>query len=328
MSGSGLDSAATLGVDLLDTRQLCAFQELARCQSFTAAARALHVTQSAVSHSIKALESTLDITLFERQGKTVALTPAGAQFQTHANEILQRMQGAIDAVEALRRPGHGRLSIGATASISHAVLPSVLREFRETFPHYEITITTENTRELLAKLVANVIDVAVGMEMKGASAYHFDPLFTDRIVMAMAPAHPLADLSTITVEHLLHEDFVVYSRDSETFHQLAQGFATLNGHRRHLQVGSMAAIKEMARMGLGIGLLAPWVAQDELDAGTLVARSLPWEGLERHWGTYALKRSERSLAEQVFCGILREVTWRLEVEDRAPITLQPHRETS
>ncbi len=311
-------------MDLLDTRQLRAFQELARHQSFTSAARALHLTQSAVSHSIKALESTLDVALFERQGKTVRLSSAGESLLPHAQDILSRMQRAVDVVHALRHPGHGRLSIGATTSISHAVLPAVLREFRESFPNYEVTISTDDTRQLLALLGDGEIDIAIGMALTGTSSYRFDPLFTDQIAMAMAPIHPLSQRDEITPADLADQDFIFYSRESETFRLLTQRFGNMKGRLRgHFQVGSMAAIKEMARIGLGIGLLAPWVARDELAAGTLVTRPLPWKRADREWGFYSSHSRTATKAEHVFFGICRDVVHSLNLSTSESSSFAP-----
>ncbi len=300
-------------MDLLDIRQLRAFQELAQRQSFTSAAHALHRTQSAVSHSIKALESGLDMVLFERQGKAVRLTPAGTKFYPYVCDIIHRMQRAVDVIESIRQPGHGRLSVGATASISHAILPAVLREFRESFPNFEITVSTDDTRGLLRLLGQNEIDVALGLRLSGTSSFHFHPLFADHIVMAMAPIHPLAHQTEITPVDLKNEDFIFYSRKSETYQILAQGFASMDRRiRGHYEVGSMAAIKEMARIGMGIGLLAPWIAQEELAAQALVLRSLPWKQSQREWGLYSHHPNPNNIAEQVFCGLIAEVAHSLE----------------
>jgi len=305
-------------MELLDTRQLRAFQELARHQSFTAASRALHVTQSAVSHSIKALESTLDMALFERQGKVVRLTPAGAKFHPYALEVINRMRHAVDAVEAIRHSGYGRLSIGATTTMSHAVLPAVLREFRASFPSYEVTISTDDTRALLKLLGEGSIDIAVGMELSGATTYHFRHFFTDRIAMAMAPVHPLAKMDSISSTDLVDQDFIFYSRESETYQILTRGFAESKSRLRgHFQVGSMAAIKEMARLGMGIGLLAPWIARGELAAGTLITKPLPWKHADRRWGIYSAEASPASMAELVLFGIIQDVAKALDGFDNA-----------
>jgi DNA-binding transcriptional LysR family regulator len=79
---------------ILDSRRLLAFVTLARIGSFTLAAKELHLTQSAVSHAIKALEDELGLRLFERRGRHVALTSAGRQVLVRADRILTEMQDA------------------------------------------------------------------------------------------------------------------------------------------------------------------------------------------------------------------------------------------
>lgn len=88
---------------ILDSRRLLAFATLARIGSFTLAAQELHLTQSAVSHAIKALEDELGLRLFERRGRRVALTPAGRQLLVRAQRILAEMQDARADLATLSR---------------------------------------------------------------------------------------------------------------------------------------------------------------------------------------------------------------------------------
>ena len=86
---------------ILDSRKLLAFATLARTGSFTLAARELFLTQSAVSHAIKALENELEVRLFDRHGRSVTLTPAGRQLLDHAHRILAEMKVARADIAAL-----------------------------------------------------------------------------------------------------------------------------------------------------------------------------------------------------------------------------------
>ena len=295
-------------MELLDSRQLRAFQELARQGSFTGAARVLNLTQSAISHSIKALEVTLDTALFERLGKTVRLTRAGESLLPHADRILQRMERAQEDLALIARPGHGRLRIGATVTISQYVLPSVLRELRESFPSFEISVATDDSQGLMRLLETGEIDVAVAMETAFSAKLQRQFLFEDRIQMALSPLHPLASLKTIRLEDVAGESFIFYSQKSETF-RLLERQCLQSGIRpkTSLQVGSMAAIKEMAKIGMGVGLLSPWVAEEEIDNGSLVFRELPWDKLVRRWSVHRDPRHEPRMIEEVFTGIARTV---------------------
>src|SRR5436305_4592117 len=97
-----------------DLRQLRAFCVLARTGSFTAAARELHLTQSGVSHSMKALERDIGCRLLDRLGKKVLLTQAGEQLLQHAAKILQEMDNARQSLAHLGKWGRGRLRLGAS----------------------------------------------------------------------------------------------------------------------------------------------------------------------------------------------------------------------
>lgn len=296
-------------MELLDSRQLRAFQELARQGSFTGAGRALNLTQSAVSHSIKALEISLDATLFERLGKTVRLTRAGEALLPHADRILSRMECAQEDLARLARPGHGRLRIGAAVTISQYVLPSVLRELRESFPAFEISVATDDSQGLMQLLEkTGEIDLAVALETPSSARMTREFLFEDRIRMALSPLHPLAALATIRPEDVAGESFIFYSQKSETY-RLLERRCQESGIRpgNSLQVGSMAAIKELAKIGMGVGFLSPWVAEEEIVQGSLVFRDPPWERLVRRWSVHRDPRHEPRMIEEVFTGIARNV---------------------
>lgn len=295
-------------MEILDSRQLLAFQALARQGSFTAAARSLSLTQSAISHSIKALEQTLDTKLFERLGKTVRLTRSGEALLSHSERILARMLRAQDDIRLLEKPGHGRLRIGATVTISQYVLPSVLRELKESFPAFDISIVTDDSRGLMEMIDNGDIDVAIALETALSERMTKEFLFEDCIQMALSPLHPLASKEEITADDIARASFIFYSQSSETFRLLEQG-SSQNGYRLNtaLQVGSMAAIKEMAKIGIGIGLLSPWVAEEDISDGSLTFRPLPWNDMVRRWSIFKDPRHEGQLIERVFAGICKNV---------------------
>src|SRR5580698_3980056 len=132
----------------LDSRRLRAFSVLARTGSFTQTARELHVTQSGISHSMKALETEIGCRLLDRLGKKIVLTQAGEQLLHHSQKILQEMKTARETLEHLGKRGGGRLRIGASATACQNIIPPVLREFKESFPEHAITIEPGDTPEL------------------------------------------------------------------------------------------------------------------------------------------------------------------------------------
>src|ERR1044072_8278293 len=108
----------------LDSRQLRAFNTLARTGSFTMAAKELFLSQSAGSHSMKALEQEVGCRLFDRMGKKVLLTQAGATRLDHVEKILQEMAGAGAALEQWGKGGKSRLRLGASPPACQYILPA------------------------------------------------------------------------------------------------------------------------------------------------------------------------------------------------------------
>ena len=133
----------------LDSRQLRAFVTLARTGSFTLTAKELYLSQSAVSHSMKALEQDVGCRLLDRMGKKVLLTQAGEQLLRSAQKILEEMSEARESLQHLGKWGRTRLRIGASTTACQYILPEVLNEFKKSYPQAMITVEPGDTREAM-----------------------------------------------------------------------------------------------------------------------------------------------------------------------------------
>src|SRR5438270_2763582 len=175
-----------------DSRQVRAFCVLARTGSFTQTARELHITQSGISHSIKALERDIGCRLLDRLGKKVVLTQAGEQLLQHATRILVEMENARESLAHLGKWGGGRLRLGASTTACQHLIPPVLREFKESFPDHAITIEPGDTPELVSALLRQRIDLALALEPEKEPQLEFHPLFNDELHFIVGALHPWA----------------------------------------------------------------------------------------------------------------------------------------
>ena len=293
----------------LDTRQLLAFAALARRQSFTLAAKDIHLTQSAVSHAIRALEEELGCRLFDRMGRTARLTQAGEQFSRHVDLILREMETARSGLDAMSRWGHGRLRVSASTTACQYILPSVLREFRQSFPQCVITIEPGDYDRQLELLRSNAVDLAIMIEPEKARDLAFQPLFEDELRMLVSPAHPWARLGSVPRDGLAKETLVHYNKSSYTF-RLVSDFLREEGcpPSQVIELGSMDAIKELVKIGLGVGVLASWVARAEIESGALIALPFGRRQLRRRWCVAYLKGRKLPLGEETFVGLCQTVT--------------------
>lgn len=293
----------------LDSRQLLAFTALARCQSFTRAAEELFLTQSAVSHTIKALEAEVGSRLVDRAGRRVLLTQAGEQFLRHADKILREMDAARAGLDALSRWGHGRLRIGASTTACQYLLPTVLREFKQSFPKAVITVEPGDHAQQVELLQQNRIDLAIMIQPETRSEFDFVPLFDDELRFVTSPLHPWARQRRMSRDTLETETLILYNKTSYTFRLVSQYFRDEHVTFGHfIELGSMDAIKELVKIGVGVGVLAPWIARAELESGALVDFPLGRKRLRRTWGVAHLRGRRLPLGEETFIGLCRSVT--------------------
>ena len=290
--------------EALDSRQLRAFCVLARTGSFTQTARELHLTQSGISHSMKALESDAGCRLLDRLGKKVVLTQAGEQLLQHAEKILSEMETARDALTQLGKWGKGRLRLGGSTTACQHLIPPVLREFKESFPDHVISLEPGDTPELVASLLRHRIDLALSLEAEREPQLEFHPLFTDELHFIVSALHPWARAHRVVRDEIPRQNYILYSKRSITFRLIEDYF----GHEQMalntvIEVGSMEATKELVKLGLGISILAPWIARKEIEEGSLVALPLGRKKLQRHWGILHWRGKRLSLAEETFVGL-------------------------
>jgi DNA-binding transcriptional LysR family regulator len=271
-------------MDTLDTRQLLAFKTIAETGGFTRAARQLNLTQSALSHQIKSLETQLQTPVFARLGKRVALTPAGEVLLRYASAVLQQLAEAQQAIAAFQEPGHGRLRVSAASYCCYQILPYVLREFRVSYPHVELFVAAEYTDKAVHSLLTGELDLGVFVLPPNTDGLHTEPLCQDELVVIVAPEHAWSRRKHIRWSDLATEVLITYYRASETFHMIQR---ELHGRgitiRETMEVRHGEAVVEMVKVGLGVALIPRWVVREEIQAGTLHALSLGRSGLKRRW---------------------------------------------
>ena len=296
----------------LDTRQLRAFVTLARTGSFTQTARELHLSQSAVSHSMKALEGEVGCRLLDKLGKKAVLTQAGEQLLVRATSIIAEMAAARAELGRLGKWGQSRLRLGASTTACQHILPGVLREFKDSFPNCTISIEPGDTPEMIEALHAHKIDLAVNLEPKRGEPLDFRALFTDELHFILSPQHPWARAGRVNREEIARQDYILYKRKSYTSAMIEAYFRDDDIVLfTQLDMGNMEAIKELVKAGLGVSILAPWTAKEEIENGSLVALPLGKRKLRRRWGVLHWQGRRMSLVEDSFIGLCKAVTERM-----------------
>jgi DNA-binding transcriptional LysR family regulator len=293
----------------LDSRQLCAFYHVANTGSFTQGGRAVGLSQSAISRAIQGLEQDVGCRLLDRLGKKVALTQAGEQLLQHAQKILSEMEASRESLRRLGRWGQGRLRLGASTTACQHILPPVLREFKESFPEHTITIEPSDTRGMVSALLNHRIDLALTLDPGPEPQLEFHELFNDELYFIVGAMHAWAQTGRVERAEVPKQNYILYSKSSVTFRLVEEYFRqeemVLN---TVLEVGSMEATKELVKLGLGVSVLAPWIARKELEERSLIALPLGRRKLRRRWGVLHWRGKRLNLAEETFIGLCRSAT--------------------
>lgn len=297
----------------LDSRQMLAFATLARCRSFTQTAKELHLTQSAISHTIKGLEQDLSVPLFERVGKKVFLTQAGERLLPTAERILRDMHEARAAMEEVGTWGRGRLRIGASVTTCQHLLPTVLREFRQSFPECALRLVAGDGPYMAKLLSENQVDLALMLQPDKDDSLEFRPLFSDELHFLVSPMHPWAEAGKVPPAEISREMVMIYHKGSYTHRMVENYFRAEDIFLSNtMELGSVDAMKELAKIGMGAALMAPWVARKEIAERSLVALPLGTKKLSRSWGIAHLRGRVLTLPEETFSGLCEAVVQSLE----------------
>lgn len=252
-----------------------AFVFVAHFGSFNKAAKALYLTQPSVSARIQTLERELNIQLFNRNGKKVALTEKGKHFIPFAQKILQSYQEAKVSLYP-KRLDLKELSIACSLSISTYIVPELLQLFHQHFPDVTIKIVTGHSDDVLQKVINKDVDFGIARTVSHPKIenIHFH---TDPINLVVPQNHPLLDQKgVITIEALSKEPFIFFDHGSIDWLMVYGLFRTYNLKPNvAFEVDSMEVAKKMVMKGLGISFLPDLCIQKELQTGELVKVYLP-----------------------------------------------------
>lgn len=265
----------------VELRQLEYFVAVAEECHFTRAARRLHVAQSGLSASIRALERELGASLFLRSTRQVELTAAGRAFLAEARRALSATTAARDAVSAVQGLLRGSLAIGSLQCLQVVHLPTVLARLLTAHPGLDIQLRHGGSGELVEQVRGGHLDVAfVARPNPPGEDLAVTALATEPLVLACAPDHPLAGGTRVGLGELAGERFVDFHRGWGTRDLADDVLAAAGIHRRvALEVTDVHSLLDLIACGLGIALVPQSfsVKTDQVHFTALAGEVPRWE---------------------------------------------------
>ncbi|WP_347555514.1 LysR family transcriptional regulator [Robbsia sp. KACC 23696] len=223
---------------MIDVKPLRYFVALAETRHFGRAAAALHLSQPPLSRQIAALETTLGVTLFDREPRNVTLTAAGERFYQDAVAILASIEQAAKNARAAARGDLGALSIGFTMCASYSVMPRFARAFGAAHPDVSLRLREVVSNDLAAQVLSGQIDAAIMFQQVLPDSLVARVVVDEPLCVALGRNHPLASSAcgtnpapSLKIAQLAGEPFVLAAtevaprlRDTIVTHCRAGGF--------------------------------------------------------------------------------------------------------
>jgi len=244
----------------VELHQLRYFVAVADERHFTRAARDLGVAQPSISKGVRLLEEELGALLFHRTRGNVTLTPAGEAFLPWARQILTDVDVAVDEARELGGLRRGRMSVGATPSISTAILPEALARFHARYPGLELRLQEAGSRDLVRQLDEGDIDLALVILPVTHRSLETVPLLREELVVAVGPGHPLADRKRMSLSDLRNMPLVMFREGYDLRATTLAACAAVGFEPRYaIEGGEMDGVLRLTEAGLGVAIVPSMV---------------------------------------------------------------------
>jgi len=282
----------------MELRQLKTFYTLASTLNFSRAAAVQNYVPSTVTMQMKALEEELGVKLVDRLGKKVILTDAGRRFLGYVANILSDLE---EAQHAVKQSGEvtGTVVISADETLCAYRLPAVLRPFRLRYPGIRLMFRPLTHSNLKQSLQDGDVDIIFMLdEDKHEIGFCGEKMLDERFYILVSPDHPLAARTELVIEDFNGETFLLTEKGCSyrTFFERSLSQKGMGGITE-LEFNSAEAIKQCAKIGMGIAILPEMAVTAEVNRGELVP--LPWDLTATSFATQMFWHEEKWISPAI-----------------------------
>ena len=290
---------------MIDTELYRVFHIVAQCGTVSGAAGKLHVSQPAVSKSIKKLEELTGCTLFIRSSQGVRMTPEGRILFDYVALGLEHLQNGERILKKVRDRGQGLVRVGISSTLCRYYFLPHLERFHRNYPGIRIAVVNRTSPETLALLDKGVIDFGIISIPKDRSRHIFHELMPVRDVFVAGPDYP-SPCGPLPLAALASHPLMLLEKDNVTRSLVNDFLAEYNVELQpEIEIGSMDFLIEFAKIGLGIALVIKSFIEDDLACGRLQEIETIPAMPERSIGIVRPKNLPLSIAAEAFIESLR-----------------------
>lgn len=273
---------------MIERIHLNILRQIERKGSLTAAAETLHLSQSALSHSIKKLENQAGVRIWLRQGRRIRLTAAGQYLLHAANRLLPQLERLDEAVAEFAAGEQGALRIGMECHPCYQWLLKVVRPFLVQWPGVDLDVLQQFQFGGMAALFNHEIDILVTPDPLTRRGVTFEPVFDYEQVLVVARDHKLAQRDYVRAADLAGEVLLSYPVDPtrlDIYNEILVPAGQVP--RKHKNVESTDIMLQLVAAGRGVAALPRWLVDEN-------AQTLP---------IVPVRLGRAGIAKQIFLGV-------------------------
>lgn len=263
----------------IELRHLRLLQAISDAGGFTAAAERLHLTQSAVSHQLKALEDALGLPLVERAARPLALTAAGRRLRALAESALPQVAAALRDLAKLKDGDAGELRIAVECHTCYDWLMPAMDSYREVWPGVELDLLGGFQADPVGLLPDRSADLVITSETAPRAGVTFAPLFGFEMLALLPPGHALAAKKWLAPADFAAHTLITYPVPEDRLDLIRRVLAPAGVRPPRREAQLTVAILQLVASRRGLAALPAWAVAPYLERGYVVARPIGKHGL-------------------------------------------------
>jgi LysR family transcriptional regulator, regulator for metE and metH len=281
----------------MELRHFKMIKAVAEVKNLTKAAENLYLSQSALSHQLKEIETFFDTQIFIRHSKQMLLTEAGKTILAAGENILKELELVKQRIKILNDEESGEIRVTTECYTSYHWLSKFMKNFKSDYPEVVVRINADATFKTVTSLLNNEIDIGI-LEENTNSKLQYYPLFNDEFYALVSEDHDWAGRKTVRQENFAEESYIMYNIPCEE----STIYSMLFKERRPKElykIGLTEAIVEMVKAGIGVTVLPNWIIKSYLPLGGMVAIPIR-KAIKRTWYAAVLKSKVQPSYVQTF----------------------------
>jgi LysR family transcriptional regulator, transcriptional activator of the cysJI operon len=291
----------------MQIESLKVFCDLAETQSFTKAAQANGITQSAVSQQISALERTFKSLLIERSKKQFRLTREGQALYEYSKQILQTYESLHNKLQELKDIISGTIRVATIYSIGLHDLPPYIKRFMKNYPTVNVHVEYRRANQVYDDVLTNVVDLGLVAYPTKDTKLEIIPLRKEPLVLICHPQHPFAKQKAVKLQALAGQKIIGFEPDIPTRKALDKILKEYGVEVKHvMEFDNVETVKRAVEIDAGISIVPLGTVAQEISKQTLVALPIEDGDFFRPLAAIYKKNKVLSPAMKQFLAILKE----------------------